>query len=83
LSGAFGSFIGAVVAGKNGIQFVNHVFTDSAKPPSPYVAQIYQNERDIRENADDAFVRRQEAIQKAQEEKVKADEKAKGSNRSY
>lgn len=63
-----GSFIGALVYGKNAVQYIGDIFRIGSSP-STYQGQRYQEEDRILGENEDAFRRRQEAIRKATEAK--------------
>ena len=69
ISGALVSFAFSAVAGRVGLQNVGDIFQENAKPTSAYMKQQLQNQREIRRESEEAFVRRQAAIQEALEKK--------------
>jgi len=69
ISGALVSFAFSAVAGRVGLQGVGDIFQENAKPTSTYMKQQLQNQREIRRESEDAFLRRQAAIQEALEKK--------------
>ena len=69
ISGALCSFVYSAVAGRIGFQNVSDIFTDNAKPKSPYQKQLYSNEKQIRSDSEESFLRREIAIREALERK--------------
>jgi hypothetical protein len=65
IGGAIGMFLGSVTAGKNAMSTEGDLFTGSANPDSAYQSKMLENEKDIRQNMDAAFLRRQAAIARA------------------
>eukprot|EP00601_Ochromonadales_sp_CCMP2298_P028856 CAMPEP_0173333320 /NCGR_PEP_ID=MMETSP1144-20121109/4810_1 /TAXON_ID=483371 /ORGANISM="non described non described, Strain CCMP2298" /LENGTH=154 /DNA_ID=CAMNT_0014278237 /DNA_START=45 /DNA_END=506 /DNA_ORIENTATION=- len=73
ISGSLGSFLGAVVRGKNSIQYIGDVFR--ARPnarTSSYAAQQSDNEQQILDGLDEAAARREAAISTARAQAQKS-----------
>lgn len=67
ISASIGSFIGAVVFGKNAAQYVGDIFRINNNSTSTYQNQLHKNEKDVVDAMDEAFERRAEAIKRAKE----------------
>jgi len=63
LAGCLGSFLGAVVRGKNSIQYVGDIFRrGNYQSASSYDMQMAKNEKEILNSFDESFHRRDAAI---------------------
>ena len=69
ISGALFSFVFSAVSGRVGFQNVSDIFTDNAKPKSGYQKQLYSNEKQLRSDSEESFIRREIAIREALERK--------------
>ena len=78
ISGALFSFVFSAVAGRVGFQNVSDIFTDNAKPKSQYQKQLYSNEKQIRSDSEESFLRREIAIREALERKQQQQEGQQG-----
>lgn len=61
----FFSYIGASVSGRNAREYISDIYLKGAKPKSEYGKQMLANQLEVLENADDAYARRQKAIDAA------------------
>jgi len=78
LGGCLGSFLGALVAGKNSVAYIGDIFQSGAKPKSEYQRQRLELERMEMREADVKAQRRQEAIKRTKEEQARTIEKQGG-----
>jgi hypothetical protein len=65
IGATFGSFLLSSTAGRNAFNGIGDIFRMGANPKSTYMRQQYANEGAIREEHEDAFLRREAAIRKA------------------
>ena len=68
---SIGSFIGALVDGKNSVQYIGDIFKINSNSTSNYINQINNNEKEIINSFEDSFIRREAAIKIANEKKTK------------
>lgn len=69
IGGALFSFVFSAVSGRVGLQGVGDIFLENAKPKSEYQRQQQTNQRQLRNEGDNAFQRRETAIREAREKK--------------
>jgi hypothetical protein len=79
ISGSIGSFLGAVVQGKNSFLLFADVFTNTTTSKSSYNHQLNENWKEV--TSDDVFQRRKESIEKMKE--IKNQHEAELKRRSF
>jgi hypothetical protein len=73
IGGALFSFAYSAVSGRVGLQSVGDIFLENAKPKSDYQRNQHTNHRQLRNESDEAFQRRETAIREAREKKQQSE----------
>eukprot|EP01038_Epipyxis_sp_PR26KG_P011028 gene11028-14809_t len=68
--GAFGSFVGGTVYGKNAVAYIGDIFRKKLSNevedlPSHYMEQLHRNQEETLKSMDSSFLGREESIKKA------------------